>query len=114
MANGDVFLKTNELPWQDVGGGLKRQILGYDAELMLVRVKFKKGSIGKPHGHPHRQVSLIESGAFEVHVAGKKTVLTAGDGFYVPPEAVHGAVALQDSVIVDVFSPAREDFVDDV
>lgn len=113
MEKPKIFLMSLELAWDDLGGGLSRQILGRDTELMLVRVRFEKGSVGVNHSHPHRQVSYIESGAFEVEVDGEKRVLRTGDSFYVPPDADHGAVALEESVIIDVFSPAREDFLNE-
>ena len=111
MNQSESFVKGDDNQWQDIGGGLSRQIMGWDAELMMVRVRFPKGGVGTLHSHPHRQVSYVESGSFEVEIAGKKQLLRAGDSFYVPPNAEHGAVAQEDSVILDVFSPAREDFV---
>lgn len=105
------FVPSDQVEWEDLGGGLSRQILGFDSQLMLVRVRFQKGSVGVKHAHSHRQVSYIESGAFEVEIDGEKRVLKPGDGFYVPPNVVHGAVALEESTIIDVFSPAREDFL---
>lgn len=113
MTMNQIFIKSNQLDWEEVGGGLKRKVLGNDSDLMLVRVKFPKGGIGVKHSHPHRQVSYIESGSFEVEIAGEKQILLAGDSFYVPPNTEHGAVALQDSTIIDVFNPARQDFLID-
>ena len=111
MKNPEIFIKSSEIAWEDLGDGLSRQILGRDSSLMVVRVRFEKGSVGAKHSHSHRQVSYIESGAFEVEIDGKKQVLRSGDSFYVPPDTEHGAVPLQDSVIIDVFNPARDDFL---
>jgi len=111
MRTDQIFIKGKQVEWQDVGGGLRRQILGNDSDLMLVRVKFPKGGVGVQHSHPHRQVSYIEEGSFEVEISGTKQVLRAGDSFYVPPHAKHGAVALEDSIIIDVFNPTREEFL---
>jgi quercetin dioxygenase-like cupin family protein len=107
----DVFVHGSRLEWESVGEGIDRMILGHDDGLMLVRVRFLKGSVGAIHRHPHRQVSYVESGSFEVEIDGEKSVLVAGDSFFVPPELDHGAVALEDGVLLDVFAPAREDFI---
>lgn len=102
---------ASEIPWEAAGTGVRRQILGFDRELMLVRVVFEKGSIGYVHKHPHRQVTLVESGVFEVQVGPEKRRLKGGDCFFIPPNVEHGVVAEEDGVLVDVFTPAREDFL---
>lgn len=91
--------------------GVTRQVLGHDPELMLVRVTFSKGAVGYVHHHPHRQVSYVERGAFEVQLGEETTVLHEGDCFFVAPDVRHGVVALEDGVLVDVFTPARQDFL---
>ena len=48
---------------------------------------------------------------FEVEINNQKQVLKQGDGFYIPPNTVHGCVCLEKGVLVDVFSPKREDFI---
>lgn len=106
-----VFVKAADRPAEQTGPGVTRQVLGYDPSLMMVRFAFEPGSVGALHHHPHRQVSYVESGSFEVTIAGEKTVLRAGDCYFVPPDAVHGVVALEKASLVDVFAPAREDFI---
>lgn len=106
-----AFITTNDVPWDTIGPGLTRQILGYGPDLMLVRVEFEKGAVGVMHHHPHRQVSYVVAGSFEVTVNGEKRVLRTGDCFYVAADLVHGAVALEKGTLVDVFTPAREDFL---
>jgi quercetin dioxygenase-like cupin family protein len=107
----DHFIHSGEQPWEDLGGGIRRQILGYDAQLMMVRVRFDTGAVGALHHHPHRQVTLVESGRFQVTVASEARVLEAGDSFFAAPDVPHGVVALEAGVLVDVFTPAREDFL---
>ncbi len=92
--------------------GAVRKIKGYIDDLMLVEITFKKGQVGAQHQHPHRQAGYVVKGSFEVDVEGEKTVLHAGDLYYVTANQIHGAVALEDdSVLLDVFTPMREDFV---
>ncbi len=107
----EPFLFSTEVEWQDIDPGVKRQIMGYDGQLMLVKVKFEKGSIGAPHSHYHSQSSYIASGKFEMTIDGEKRILEAGDGFYVAPDTVHGIVCLEAGVVVDTFSPMRTTFI---
>lgn len=105
------FLIGSDIPWENVDQGLDRQIMGYDDKIMMVNVRFKKGAVGQMHNHPHSQSTYVLSGSFEVTIGEEKKVLKAGDGFYIPPEVMHGAVCLEDGVLIDVFSPHREDFL---
>lgn len=106
-----VFIENKDIPWQQMDEGVKRKIMAYDDKLMVVKVEFQKGSIGALHQHHHSQITHIESGIFEVIIGDEKKVLTSGDAFYIPPHVLHGAVCLEPGVLIDVFSPMREDFV---
>jgi len=105
------FVFSQEVAWEDLGGGIRRQILGYDEHLMLVRVLFEKGAVGVVHHHPHRQTTYVESGVFRVRIGDEEAILKAGDGFFVPPDVPHGAEALEAGSLIDVFTPARRSFL---
>jgi quercetin dioxygenase-like cupin family protein len=105
------FFLDSGSSWEEVWPGITRKIIGYDDRLMLVKVKFVKGTEAPTHHHPHSQSSYIESGRFEVTIGNDKKVLGAGDGFYVAPDVVHSVIALEEGVVVDAFSPHREDFL---
>ena len=91
--------------------GVTRRVLARGGNIMGVEVTFKKGAIGSVHKHVHEQVSYIVSGSFEYTVDGKMYYLKVGDSYYVPENVEHGVAALEDSVILDVFTPQREDFL---
>ena len=105
------FITDSSIAWEEVGPGVQRKIMAYDQSLMVVRVQFAAGSVGNVHQHYHSQITHVESGAFEVEIDGKKEVLKGGDAFYIPPNKLHGCVCLEAGVLIDVFSPMREDFV---
>ena len=106
----DIFFKQNN-EWQDLDQGMRRQILGHDGQLMMVKIYFPKGAIGYEHSHHHSQTTYVASGAFEVTIAGTTEVLHAGESFFVPSNAKHGVVNLEEGILIDVFSPRREDFL---
>ena len=106
-----VFIANNEVPWETVTEGVRRKIMAYDEKLMLVKVEFEKGGIGVLHQHYHSQITHVESGVFEVQIEGNKKILKAGDAYYIPSNALHGCVCMEAGVLIDVFSPMREDFV---
>lgn len=96
---------------ETVAEGVSRKILARGGVLMMVEVRFKKGARGEVHSHPHEQASYIHKGSFEVETDGKKEILSEGDSMYVPSGSPHGVLALEDSVIIDIFSPQREAFL---
>jgi quercetin dioxygenase-like cupin family protein len=106
-----MFVCATDAPVIEVGEGVTRQILARDPQLMLVRVGFKKGAIGYIHSHPHRQVTFVEKGRFEATMGTEKKTIQAGDSYYAPPDVPHGVVALEDGVLLDIFTPQREDFI---
>lgn len=103
---------NKEVEIEDLGKGVTRKILSYDKNLMAVEVHFKKGSIGEKHKHPHEQIGYVVSGSIEYYEEGQeKRILVKGDSYYVAPEKIHGVVALDETLLLDVFNPMREDFV---
>jgi len=97
--------------WQDAGPGIRRQVFGYNDNLMLVKVRFEKGAVGTLHHHVHSQASYVESGKFELTIGEEKKILQKGDGYFVPPNLEHGCICLEEGMLIDVFNPAREDFI---
>jgi quercetin dioxygenase-like cupin family protein len=105
------FLMGATLPVVEVDGGLTRKLMGFNDELMLLEIKFKTGGIGYVHQHIHSQSSYCVSGVFEVTINGEKKILKSGDGFFVEPNVPHGAVCLEEGILIDTFSPMRQDFL---
>ncbi|SNR16177.1 cupin domain-containing protein [Tenacibaculum jejuense] len=105
------FLFGDEIEWEVVGEGVKRKIMGYDDKIMLVKVHFEVGGVGPMHEHYHSQVTYVENGAFELTIGKETKILKGGDCFYIPPHVMHGAICKEAGVLIDVFSPIREDFM---
>ena len=107
-----LIVKNSEVDFEELEEKVKRKILSRGNSMMAVEVHFKKGGVGKKHSHKgHEQISYILEGEFEVEVGDEKKVLTEGDSFYAGKKVEHGVKALQDSVILDVFTPQREEFL---
>jgi quercetin dioxygenase-like cupin family protein len=107
----NLFFKEEETEWEVVGEGIQRQIVGFDETIMMVNVKFVKGAIGSLHNHHHTQVTHIAEGAFEVTIEEETKKLKKGDSFYIRSNKTHGVVCLEEGMLIDVFSPIREDFI---
>ncbi len=110
-ADSSGIFVNGQSEWESIAPGVQRRMMAYDAALMMVAVTFEDGAVGAMHDHPHRQVTYVAQGEFEVVVNGQTALLRAGDSFLVPPGTRHGVVALSAGTLIDVFTPAREDFV---
>jgi quercetin dioxygenase-like cupin family protein len=90
--------------------GLSRQVLAYNEKLMLVRNLMEKGWIGLRHSHPHEQLVYVIRG--HIQFTGGEGTFNArtGDSFVVPGGVEHQARALEESEVLDVFYPYREDY----
>ena len=108
------FKKAADIPVINLRPGLKRQILCYNDNIMQVKVIFGPEMVGQRpplHSHPHSQSSYIVSGKFEFHCGDEVTVLGPGDAYYVAPDIPHEAYCLEPGILIDGFSPVREDFL---
>ncbi|MBQ9624421.1 MAG: cupin domain-containing protein [Treponema sp.] len=106
-----VFYKDAKA--QDAGNGVTRRVLAYSDDLMCVENTFEKGAVGSLHHHPHTQITYIVSGKFEFEIDGVKKIVQKGDAMLKTNDVVHGCVCLEAGVLLDIFNPYRQDFVND-
>lgn len=92
--------------------GMTRQVLAHTGQLMLIRHYFEKGWTGARHSHPHHQLVYVVRGALKLDVGGDVFEAGAGDSFVVNGGVEHQAWALENSEVLDVFTPVREDYRD--
>ena len=105
------FVFTEDCNFETVAEGVKRRILAYGDQLMAVEVHFEKDAVGALHSHPHTQLTYVLEGEFEFEINGTKKVVKKGDTLYKLPNLVHGCICTKKGILLDVFTPHREDFV---
>lgn len=96
---------------EEVAPGLRRKVGAYNDNLMVVEVHFDKGVTAPLHHHRHEQITYVMSGKFEFTVGDTQYTVGAGDSLYKEPNIEHGATCLEAGMLLDVFTPHREDFV---
>ncbi|WP_187969638.1 cupin domain-containing protein [Aquibium microcysteis] len=109
--DSDLFIRPTDDQWTPTDPGVRRRILTHNDQLMIVEFAFETDAVGKLHNHPHIQASYVAEGRFEVTIAGVTEVLSKGQSFIVPSNAVHGVRALEPGLLIDSFTPARQDFL---
>ncbi|MBC2852483.1 cupin domain-containing protein [Cetobacterium sp. 2G large] len=105
------FFKKENIEYEELGLGVKRKILAHDKNLMIVEVHFDKGSEGAIHTHKHEQITYVLEGKFLFTVGEKIEEVKKGDSIYMPKNISHGAKCVEKGVLLDIFTPQREDFL---
>jgi quercetin dioxygenase-like cupin family protein len=104
QAAQEAFITTPE--------GAQRRVLSYGGGMMLVQFTFNAGVSAPVHSHPHEQVGYIVAGEIDLIMDGcERTRLTAGGSYYVAPNVRHGIITYAPTVLIDCFTPIREDFL---
>ncbi len=90
--------------------GLKRKTLAQCQSMMICEFTFDANVTIPIHSHPHEQVGYVVEGRVMMTIAGQETELGQGDSYCAPSNIPHGAHTLDPTVIIDTFSPPREDY----
>lgn len=101
------------MPYPEIktGPGVTRQVLADDPALMLVAFRFHEGGTGDAHSHPHVQTTYVQSGRFAFTIDDRDFEVGPGDAFAIPSGATHSCRALEAGVLIDSFTPRRDDFL---
>ena len=91
--------------------GLERRILAHNASMMLVEHRMNSGWAGARHSHPHDQMVYVVHGKLRFSCGDETFEARAGDSFVLKGGIEHQAWALETSIVLDVFTPCREDYL---
>ncbi len=91
--------------------GITRRVMAHSKNIMLTEHMLEKDAVLPDHKHPHEQAVYVLSGELMLEINGKQYHMDAGDSLVVASNANHMAKAIQPSVVLDIFSPSREDYV---
>lgn len=103
-------IRWDELPVETLNPLLGRQIVVGD-QMMVARVLLKKDCVVPMHSHMNEQVTHVQSGALHFTIEGKEITVRSGEFLCIPPNVPHTAVALEDTVDIDIFTPPRADWL---
>ena len=100
----------NQLPAERLNPRMTRRTI-HCGSMTIARLELQKDAVVPEHSHVHEQVATVERGALRFSIEGREVVVRGGESLVIPPNAPHGVVALEDTMVVDVFSPRREDWI---
>ena len=104
-------MNWDSIPAEKVAEGIERQMV-VGERLMICRLTIQPRVVTAVHTHEHEQMTMVERGRVLYIVDGRERICSAGDVLHFPPHLPHGATMLDEEVVlVDVFTPRREDFL---
>ncbi len=106
-----MFYKKENSPYRQTLEGVSFKSLANGEKTHLTEFRLKKGCNIPMHSHPHEQTGYLISGKMMFTIAGETFSAEAGDGWSIPGGVGHGVEVLENAVVIEVFSPAREDYL---
>ena len=82
----------------------------HSGTMTVARLELQKDAVVAEHSHHNEQITMVERGALKFSIDGGHKVVRGGETLVIPPNVPHAVVALEDTVVLDVFSPARDDW----
>ena len=109
-STGVQYLRWDDLALEQVSDTLSRKIITGE-RAMVAQVFIAKGGVVPLHHHESEQITYILEGALEFELEGRRVVVHAGEVLHIPSNVPHSAVALEDTLDLDIFSPIRVDWL---
>ena len=100
----------DQLPAEQMNPKVSRKVV-HSGQMTIARLLILKDAVVPEHHHINEQVANVEKGALLFRVDGVEQVVSAGESLVIPPNVPHGVVALEDTVVTDLFTPRREDWI---
>ena len=105
------YTKWNDVEVESLNSLIGRQMV-VGTNLMVARVLLKKGAIVPMHSHHNEQVTYVLEGVLRFSIDNQEITVSAGEVLCIPSDMPHAAVALEDTVDLDIFNPPRQDWID--
>jgi len=100
----------NQMPEEQLNRLVTRKAIHMQG-LTIARLHLRKHAVVPEHSHVHEQVATVERGALKFFMEGREQIVKAGESLAIPSGVPHGVEAIEDTVVVDVFAPCREDWI---
>ena len=105
-----AFFAWDQMEWETVDDLTARKVV-HLGRVMCVLFRLSEGSDAPPHSHPHEQLATVLKGRIIAQIGEESKTIGPMDGYRVPPDVPHKVTVLEDALILDCFSPIREDFL---
>jgi len=100
-----------DVPSEQINESIARRFITGDS-VTVARFELKQGGVVPSHSHPNEQISIVLSGMLLFKIDGRDIVVKAGEMMQIPGNVAHEVSVLEDTLVFDVFSPVRQDWID--
>jgi quercetin dioxygenase-like cupin family protein len=104
------FYTWESVPLETMSDVISRKVISGE-KAMVAQVFLKKDAVVPEHHHESEQITYIVEGALKFELEGKEVIVRAGEVLHIPSNVPHRAVALEDTLDIDIFSPIRTDWL---
>ena len=104
-----MFNKNSREGYRSTIKGIKQKTLVYGPNTLMTELKLLKGTRIPTHKHPNEQTGYLVTGRTRLFINDQVYNCSPGDSWCIPSNAEHGTYAIKDSVVIEIFSPVRED-----
>ncbi len=106
-----MFYHRQDDGYKEALEGILQKTLVYGKETLLTEFRLSEGSLLPRHSHPQEQTGYLVSGRITLFIGDDEFEARPGDSWSIPGDLEHGAMILEDSVAIEVFSPVRADYL---
>src|SRR5438477_13030713 len=104
------YVAWESVPLEMMSDMIARKVISGD-KVMMAQVFLRKDGVVPEHHHESEQITYILEGALKFELEGREVVVRQGEVLHIPSNVPHRAVALEDTVDLDIFSPIRHDWL---
>jgi len=106
-----MFIKGSSVPSYEALSDVRQKTLAYGEKTLLAEFRLAKGAEVPEHSHPHEQTGYLVSGRIDLTLSGETYEVQPGDSWSIPGNLPHKAKAHEESIVIEVFSPVREEYL---
>jgi len=107
-----MFIEGTAKGYVDVIKGVHRKTLAVGDKSMLIEFTLDEGAVLPLHSHPHEQIGYLLSGELQFTIGEEEHIAKTGDSWAIPGDVKHAVRVIKNAVVVEVFAPIREDYLD--
>jgi quercetin dioxygenase-like cupin family protein len=110
-ATNVVHHRWSDVPAEQINPAISRRFISAE-RVTVARFELARGGVVPAHAHENEQVTFVVSGALQFALDSQTVVVRAGEVLQIPPNVRHEVEVLEDALVIDVFSPVRQDWID--
>ena len=102
---------NRETDYHELGPGMQLKTLVHGEKTLMIKFNLKGGQVHASHNHPYEQTGYLIEGKVKLTIGEEIHIVEAGGAWSIPADAEHQAEMIKDSIGIEIFSPAREDYL---